>query len=194
MTTSTSFPNFCCMCLCPRPDGTWPIVSRYCSGGSYPVCEMTTIKFSVPMCSACRWDRRRRDLFLGLGTLGIGLVATVVAGVASAVAITSFGAPRGPYILLVVLSVALVAMIIAYNWLTYVLKTEDLKHVACTYGTLTLVDLHRRGRTDLLRQVPFPISEGGRIWFGNEEYHQLYTGQGRPAPQKEPNWDELPWR
>jgi hypothetical protein len=93
------------------------------------------------------------------------LAVGAVMTVVSLVALRYFG---GWLIVAPVIGIA--ALVITHEYLVERWKLHTLKHIACTTGG------------------------GTRIWFWNDDYHKLYTGDSRRTPHKEPKWDEFSWR
>src|SRR5262245_5331950 len=68
----TNFPKFCCHCLEPDPDGTWPISNSQrenLGNGRY---QIRSASVRVPMCGQCRGNLRLRDLGAVVGALAAG--------------------------------------------------------------------------------------------------------------------------
>jgi hypothetical protein len=74
MDAYTNFPNFCCRCLQPNPQGSWPVKNcqrqRFDDGSV----EVTQVAVQVPLCGQCRRDIRLRDA----GVLGAALAVAVL--------------------------------------------------------------------------------------------------------------------
>jgi hypothetical protein len=71
MLAYTNFPNYCCLCLRPDPDGSWRVSNaemKYVGEGRY---RTKGASVHVPVCSSCRWDLWYRRAAAVIGALGV---------------------------------------------------------------------------------------------------------------------------
>jgi hypothetical protein len=71
----TSFPDYCCLCLRPKPDGTWQVrnsSTKYLGDNRY---EVTTASVRVPVCGSCRRNMRLREVAAAAGALVVAALA-----------------------------------------------------------------------------------------------------------------------
>jgi hypothetical protein len=73
----TNFPNYCCRCLQPNPQGTWEVKNSQSQQRENGAVLVREVSVQVPLCGSCGWALRLHDL----GTVG---AAFSVAGLALA--------------------------------------------------------------------------------------------------------------
>jgi len=71
----TNFPNVCCRCLKPDPQGTWPIKNSQREKLESGVVLVHEVSVPVPLCGPCRRDLRLRDLGVIGAAFAVGAVA-----------------------------------------------------------------------------------------------------------------------
>jgi hypothetical protein len=85
----TNFPNFCCHCLRPDPQGTWLVKNSQREKLDGGVIRVHEVSVQVPLCGRCRWDIRRRD---------VGVLGTALAAAALALALWYWDTPKLEYL------------------------------------------------------------------------------------------------
>src|SRR3954453_20060553 len=99
MDAYTDFPNFCCRCLQPDPQGTWPVKNCRREKRDNGVLVIHHVAVQVPLCKSCRRELRLRDfaviaaalllaaLTLGLWWLNVPRVSSLLWGGALSLAV-----------------------------------------------------------------------------------------------------------
>jgi hypothetical protein len=69
MNACTDFPNFCCRCVQPDPQGTWPVKNCRSEQRDNGVLVIHHVEVQVPLCKSCRRELHLRDFGVIAGAL-----------------------------------------------------------------------------------------------------------------------------
>jgi hypothetical protein len=71
----TNFPNFCCRCLQPNPQGSWQVKNSQREKLENGVVLVREVAVQVPMCGQCRRAIRLRDVGVIGAAFAVGVLA-----------------------------------------------------------------------------------------------------------------------